>query len=121
MTLMHAENMPVLTIWRGENARKKLPGYTDWLRDTQHALWCDVVTVQPRIILPWRYTREQEENGTIWECGAAWLHSAVAPNGEIYSAALHNELRVALDILKDDVDKARYTLLVNSAAEPTPA
>eukprot|EP00955_Chlamydomonas_euryale_P104484 365570-Chlamydomonas_euryale.AAC.2 len=104
---------PAHIIWRDENARKQLPGYTDWLRNTPDALWCDVISVKPRIRLPWRYTLEQEEEGDVWECGAVWLHSACRANGEVYTAELHNELRQALDILNENIDAAKKTLLVD--------
>jgi hypothetical protein len=99
--------------WRDETARMKLHGYADWLRNTPDALWCDVVTVSPRIRLPWHYTPEQEIDGNVWECGAVWLHCAGLPNGEVYSADVIDDLRLALETLKQDVEKARYTLLVN--------
>ena len=31
----------------------------------------------PTILLPWRYTPEQERNGDVWECGA--VRQGVAP------------------------------------------
>ena len=123
MDSLHAEEdmpprAPVLTVWRDENARKRLHGYPDWLRGTPDALWCDVVSVRPRLRLPWRFTPEQADEGDVWECGAVWLHSARVPNGEVYSAAVQTDLMRALDVLKQDVDRAQYTLLVTPNGMP---
>jgi hypothetical protein len=98
--------------WRDDTARAKLHGYADWLRGTADALWCDVVTLAPRMAFPWRYTAQQASAGTVWECGAVWLHCAGVPNGEVYPASVHADLRDVLNTLKTRPETARYTLLV---------
>jgi hypothetical protein len=109
---------PLRLEWRGPTARRQLPGYGDWLRGSPEPLWCDVITLAPRLRLPWAYTPEQEEEGDVWECGAVWLHSAAAPNGAVYTADLHEDLRQALEGLRSNVKAAKHTLLVNPAGLP---
>ncbi len=104
---------PLRLEWRGPTARRQLPGYGDWLRGSAEPLWCDVMTLAPRIRLPWAYTQEQEEEGDVWECGAVWLHSAALPNGTVYTADLHEDLRQALEMLRGNITAAKYTLLVD--------
>ena len=97
-----------------ENAyRKELPMYRDWIRGTDCKLWCDVITMTPRLRIPWKYNEDQEMEGDVWECGAVWIHCATCENGEIYQASLHEELREAVNILNANIERAQYTLLVN--------
>lgn len=101
-----------------------LPGYTNWLRGTQDALACDVLPIDPCISLPWHYTPEQAMGGDAWECGAVWLHSAYACacacacTSHASRAEVLGDLRTALEVLRQDVGKAQYTLLVNPAGMP---
>jgi hypothetical protein len=69
---------------------------------------CEVVTIEPPLRLPWRYTPEQEETGDVWELETAWLHSAAADEDH---AAVREDLRNALDDM--DPESARHTLLVD--------
>jgi hypothetical protein len=98
--------------WR-DRCRAQLPNYGDWLRGTDEALWCEVLTLQPRLRLPWCYDAQQEAEGDVWECGSVWLHCFAVPNGAVYSANVHRDLEVALDGLHQGPPRAaQYTLLV---------
>ena len=91
-----------------------LPGYTNWLCNTEDPLMCHVLPVHPRIRMPWHYTPEQEKTmeGDAWECDAVWVHCAC-----ICDEVATDDLRSALETLRQDVDtgKAQYTLLVDPA------
>jgi hypothetical protein len=83
-------------------------------------LLCDVVKISPPIHLPWRYTHEQEKKGDVWEFGSVWLHNArpveigrQQAEYNMQDKMVRVDLERALAILKDNVDAARYTLLVN--------
>jgi hypothetical protein len=65
----------------------------------------------PTIRLPWRYTPEQERKGDVWECGAVRLIRR--GKEEVNANEWDCDLAKALDVLRGDVDAARYTLLVN--------
>ena len=51
------------------NPHRALPGYTDWIRQNGGELRCEVLSVQPELVLKWRYTKEQEETMQTWRCG----------------------------------------------------
>jgi hypothetical protein len=100
-------------VWR-DGCRRQLPMYdADFIRGTQQKLWCHVVTLSPRIRLPWQYTSDQVDEGDVWECGAVWLHVANLPNGQVYTHSVFEELTEALNILHANVDAARYRLLIS--------
>jgi hypothetical protein len=94
--------------------RRVLPRYEkDFIRDSFGGLWCDVMTLTPSIRLPWHYTPAQASKGDVWECGAVWLHDASLPNGSMYTTAIYQDLCDVLSTLKDNPERAQYTLLVN--------
>ena len=100
-------------LWH-EKHKHKLPRYSDWLRGTNEQLWCSVATIQPPLILPWRYTDEQKRLGQTWICDAVWLHDAATENGsEESTALLFDDLQVAINQLAQNKQSAEYTLLVN--------
>ena len=110
--LLQLQPMPIL-LTRVDMS--PLHGYTDWLRNTQDALMCEVFKIAPRIPLPWRYQRDIGFDRDVWECGTVWLHSAISPNGSSneYPGTLQADLQAALQVLKHEPKAARFTLLVN--------
>jgi hypothetical protein len=90
--------------------RRKLPRYTDWIRNTTQQLWCDVLSLTPRLRLPWQYTDEQEDEGDVWECKAVWLHHSGMSNGSVYTADMHRDLQEAINMIPG---RAQHILLVD--------
>jgi hypothetical protein len=97
---------PLVLVWR-DNARRQLEGTP--LGD---GLWCDVLSIQPRLRLKWWYTEAQAEEGDVWECSAVWLHCPSVPNGTVYPEYLHRDLQAALRRIQEEPESSRYTLLV---------
>ena len=101
---MQGYGIPICLEWR-DRIRRLLP--------RQELMWCDVLTLTPRLRLRWWYTEEQYTEGDVWECGTVWLHCAHLANGTVYSADVHRDLEEALRVIASDPAKARYTLLVS--------
>ena len=98
---------------------QQLPNYKDWLRGTDLQLWCAKVTLASSLRLPWKYTAAMAAEGHVWECTAVWVHSAFLPNDACQASASASAsasvsaVREAVDVISSDVDRARYTLLVD--------
>lgn len=100
----------------GIRARRQLPHYSDFLRGTLDALWCDVIPLTTRLSLYWRYTMQQEQAAEKWECPTVWLHSRAYPNGAMYQEfSLCEDLRDCINQLaqQKSSDLVQYSLLVN--------
>ena len=111
---MQDNDMPRIRLeWR-DRARKQTPRPERHLHGNEQRLWCDVLTLAPRLRLRWSHTEEQAEEGDVWECGAVWVHCAYLENGDMsgYTADVHRDLEAALNVIASDPIKARYTLLV---------
>ena len=83
--------------------------------DTE-AQWCDLVALEPKLNLYWRYTTEQEAEAKKWECQTVWLHSRAYRNGEVYNADVYIDLEDCVNQIgqgkfADPAD--RYSLLVS--------
>jgi hypothetical protein len=103
--------MPLVTEWRDRSRQRA--NIKDFIRSQDDDLWCDVVTIKPKLRLPWAYNDEQEEEGDVWECSAVWLHHGGLPNGHVYDAVLHEDLRIAINALNLTLPNGRmFTLSV---------
>ena len=99
------------------NPHRALPGYTDWIRQNGGELRCEVLSVQPELVLKWRYTKEQEETMQTWRCGAVWLHAAWLPEWRVFQGEsetrIFRDLEDAVQTLVGNPESTRYTLLVD--------
>ena len=91
--------------------------YTDWIRHNGGELRCEVISVQPELVLNWRYTREQEGSMQPWRCGTVWLHAAWLPEWRVLQGEValetFRDLEEAIQTLVGNPESTRYSLLVN--------
>ena len=99
------------------NPHRALPRYTDWIRHNGGELRCEVFSVQPELVLNWRYTREQEGSMQPWRCGTVWLHAAWLPEWRVLQGEValetFRDLEEAIQTLVGNPESTRYSLLVN--------
>ncbi len=107
-TSMH--DQPPVTLEWTDTARRQLPRCADWIRHTPEQLWCDVLSLTPRLRIPWCYADNPEYVQDVWECRAVWLHHAGMPNGAAYTAGLHRDLQEAVNAIPS---RAQRTLLID--------
>ena len=79
------------------NPHRALPGYTDWIRQNGGELRCEVLSVQPELVLKWRYTKEQEELCKLGAVGQYGYMPHGCPNGGSCEESQRHEF---LEILK---------------------
>jgi len=103
----------VLSLRLRENFRLQFPYPTDFLRYVETPLMCEVFQLEPSLILHWKYNIEQIRLGNTWECTTVWLHSAAQPNGAYYAHTMHQSLQEAINILAQNKESTRHTLLVS--------
>lgn len=99
------------------NSHRALPRYTDWIREKSGEMRCEVLSIQPDLVLNWRYTKEQEETMQPWRCSRVWLHAACLPEWRVLqgdmATRIFKDLQEAIETLVGDPESTRYTLLVN--------
>ena len=95
-----------------------LPHYKDWLRGSEGPLWCEVLRIEPELLLRWRYSdaQELEFRDVPWRCSSVWFHAAWLPQWRLLQGdetAVFKDLEDAINTLVGNRENTKYTLLVN--------
>jgi hypothetical protein len=102
--------------WRDSMKERYLQGaknvYDD---DGKSDCLCDVITINPPMRLPWRYTEHQAQEGKVWACDALWFldRRPRRQHGGEEIRQRYLVLEKAINRIAQNKEGVRYSLLVN--------